>query len=145
MNMNEADYILNYILDHYPNISDVNITAGKPIQVEVDSELIPVTFPTPINRLTPYQTELFAIQLLQHDRRATRLLLEEGSTDLSYAIEEKARFRVNIFSGRGSYAIVMRRLATYIPAVEELHLPTISHEITDSEQAHHSRSGSNLS
>jgi twitching motility protein PilT len=127
--MNEVDSLLNFILDHHPNISDINVSVGKPIQVEVDGELIPVNLPTPIRQLTPYQTEIFALQLLRKDRRATRLLLEEGSTDISYAVADRARFRVNIFSGRGAYAVVMRRLATHIPSVEELRLPPILGEI----------------
>jgi twitching motility protein PilT len=127
--MHEVDSLLNFILDHHPNISDINVSVGKPIQVEIDGELIPVNVPTPIRQLTPYQTELFALQLLRNDRRAMRLLLEEGSTDIAYAVADRARFRVNIFSGRGAYAIVMRRLATHIPSVEELRLPSILDEM----------------
>ncbi len=127
--MQEADSILNHILDHYPNISDINVSVGKPIQVELDGDLKPVELPVPIRFLTPYQTEIFAMQLLRNDRRAMRLLLEQGSTDISYAVDDRARFRVNIFSGRGNYAVVMRRLATYIPSVEELNLPKILNEM----------------
>ena len=100
--MREVDVILNFILDHYPSVSDINITVGKPLQVEVDGELVAVTLSNPIAALTPFQTETFALQLLRNDRRATRLLLVEGSTDISYAVDERARFRVNIFQGRGS-------------------------------------------
>ncbi|MEE9148962.1 MAG: PilT/PilU family type 4a pilus ATPase [Candidatus Tectomicrobia bacterium] len=129
MNMREVDVILNFILDHYPSVSDINITVGKPLQVEVDGELVAVTLANPIAALTPFQTETFALQLLRSDRRATRLLLVEGSTDISYAVDERARFRVNIFQGRGNYAIVMRRLATHIPTVEELQLPLILNDM----------------
>ncbi len=129
MNMREVDVILNFILDHYPSVSDINITVGKPLQVEVDGELVAVTLSNPIAALTPFQTETFALQLLRSDRRATRLLLVEGSTDISYAVDERARFRVNIFQGRGNYAIVMRRLATHIPTVEELQLPLILNDM----------------
>lgn len=129
MSTREVDYILNHILDTHPNISDINVTVGKPLQVEVDGELIPVALPTPIATLTPFQTETFALQLLNNDRRAIHLLLEQGSTDISYAVGERARFRVNIFSGRGTYAIVMRRLAARIPTVEELKLPSILNDI----------------
>jgi twitching motility protein PilT len=127
--MREVDHVLNHILDNYPNVSDINLTVGKPIQVEIDSKLTPVSFPTPISCLTPFQTETFAMQLIRKDRRAIRILLEEGSTDTSYGIEERARFRVNIFSGRGNYSVVMRRLATHIPTLEELNLPLILNEI----------------
>ena len=35
----------------------------------------------------------------------------------------KARFRVNIFSQRGNYSIVLRKLETRIPSIEDLKLP----------------------
>lgn len=125
----EVDFILNHILDNYPKVSDINISVGRPFQVEIDGELIPVDFPMPIPVLTPFHTETFALQLLNNDRRNTRLLIDQGSADLSYGVGDRARFRVNIFSARGSYAVVMRRLPTYIPTVEEMHLPTVLNDI----------------
>ena len=127
--MRELDHILNYVLDHYPNASDINLTVGKPIQVEIDSSLVPVSLSTPISCLTPFQTEIFALEMIRKDRRAIQHLLEFGSTDTSYSIEERARFRVNIFSGRGNYSVVMRRLSTHVPTVEELNLPLILNDI----------------
>jgi twitching motility protein PilT len=50
-------------------------------------------------------------------------LIDEGSCDLSYAIPGIARFRVNIFSQRGQYSIVLRKLETPIPTFAELGLP----------------------
>lgn len=125
----EVDFILNHVLDHYPKVSDINVSVGRPFQVEVDGDLIPAELPTPIPVLTPFHTETFALQLLNNDRRSTRLLLEQGSADTSYAVGDRARFRVNIFSARGNYTIVMRRLPTSIPTVEEMHLPPVLNEI----------------
>jgi twitching motility protein PilT len=56
-------------------------------------------------------------------------LLEHGSTDISYSLGNRARFRVNIFSGRGTYSIVMRRLPTRIPSISDLHLPSSLRDI----------------
>jgi twitching motility protein PilT len=53
----------------------------------------------------------------------TETTLKSGSCDCSYYIQGKARFRVNIFSQRGNYSIVLRRLETRIPSIEELKLP----------------------
>ena len=131
MSRREVDCILNHILDHYPQVSDINVSVGRPFQVEVDGELMPVDLPVPIPALTPFQTETFALQLLNNDRRNSRLLLEQGSADLSYVVGDRARFRINIFSARGNYAVVMRRLPTSIPTVEELHLPAVLHEIVE--------------
>ena len=50
-------------------------------------------------------------------------LLTEGSCDISYQLAGKARFRVNIFSKRGCYSIVMRQLSTRVPTVKEMGLP----------------------
>jgi twitching motility protein PilT len=75
------------------------------------------------NKLTPFQTEIFAMNLLRMDRRLTEILLNEGSCDLSYELPGKARFRVNIFSQRGHYSIVLRKLETKIPTRQELNLP----------------------
>jgi twitching motility protein PilT len=73
--------------------------------------------------LTPFQTEVFAMNLINQDRRLTGILLNEGSCDLSYALGDKARFRVNIFSQSGKYSIVLRKLETKIPTMKDLNLP----------------------
>ncbi|HSX82571.1 MAG TPA: PilT/PilU family type 4a pilus ATPase [Candidatus Saccharimonadia bacterium] len=131
MPVREVDFILNHILDNYPKVSDINVSVGRPFQVEVDGELIPVELPVSIPTLTPFQTETFALQLLNNDRRNTHMLLEQGSADLSYAVGDRARFRINIFSARGNYSVVMRRLPTYIPTVEEMHLPSVLNETVE--------------
>jgi twitching motility protein PilT len=131
MPMREVDFILNHILDNYPKVSDINVSVGRSFQVEVDGELIPVEFPVAIPTLTPFQTETFALQLLNNDRRNTHMLIEKGSADLSYAVGDRARFRINIFAARGTYSVVMRRLPTYIPTVEEMQLPSVLNEIVE--------------
>ena len=105
------------------NVSDLNITVGKPFQVESAGVLIPVDLEPPFDGLTPFQTEIFALNLINRDRRLTEILLNEGSCDLSYQLPGKARFRVNIFSQRGNYSIVLRRLETKVPTLKELNLP----------------------
>ena len=128
--MREVDLILHHILEAHPNVSDINITVGKPFQVEIDGDLSPAALPIPIPALTPYHTEFFALQLLNNDRRNLTTLLEHGSVDISYSVADHARFRVNIFSGSGNYAIVMRRLPIRIPTIEELSLPPTLNEIS---------------
>lgn len=128
--MREVDLILHHILEAHPNVSDINITVGKPFQVEIDGDLSPAALPMPIPALTPYHTEFFALQLLNNDRRNLTTLLEHGSVDISYSVADHARFRVNIFSGSGNYSIVMRRLPIRIPTIEELSLPPTLNEIS---------------
>jgi twitching motility protein PilT len=123
MRQQQIDYILTSMLESYENVSDFNITVDKPFQVESDGRLKPVSLQPPIHRLTPFQTEILALNLINGDRRLTRNLVADGSCDASYQLAGKARFRVNIFSQKGCYSTVMRQLATRIPTIDELDLP----------------------
>ena len=112
MRRNELDYILGTMLESYKDVSDLNITVDKPLQVESSGQLVPVTVEPPIAKLTPFQTEQIVLNLLAGNRRLTEDLQRTGSCDSSYALTGKARFRVNVFSQRGNYSIVLRRLST---------------------------------
>jgi len=121
----EIDYILGRMLDSQQNVSDLNITVGRPFQVESSGQLTGVEMDPPFPRLTPFQTEIFALNLINQDRRLTEALLSQGSCDLSYELPGKARFRVNVFSQRGRYSVVLRRLETRIPTFEDMNLPEV--------------------
>ena len=123
MKKQEIDHILARMLDAYNNVSDLNITVGKPFQVETSGTLTGVDMDPPFEELTPFQTEIFALNLINNNRRLTETLLAEGSCDSSYELPGKARFRVNIFSQQSNYSIVLRKLETKIPTCEEMHLP----------------------
>ena len=123
MRKQQIDYILTTMLESHDNVSDLNITVDKPFQVESAGELLPVSLTPPIQQLTPFQTEILALNLINRDRRLTGALLSEGSCDTSYQLAGKARFRVNVFSQKGCYSTVMRQLATRVPTIEELGLP----------------------
>ena len=123
MRKQEIDYILGKMLDSHKNVSDLNITVGKTFQVESSGQLLSIDIEPPFDNLTPFQTEVFALNLINYDRRLTEMLLTQGSCDLSYELPGKARFRVNIFSQRGNYSIVLRKLETKIPTIEGLGLP----------------------
>src|SRR5438309_1603332 len=116
------DALLEAMLKSSDRVSDLNFSVGRPPQVEVDGQLAAVNFPG-LPRLTPYQTEMIAMHMLRNDRELTRILLQNGSVDLSYSIPQKKRFRVNIFAQRGTYAIVLRAIPESIPSLEGLKLP----------------------
>jgi len=123
MKKQQIDNILTAMLESHDGVSDLLMTVDKPFQVEASGQLKPVALKPSVERLTAFQTEMFALNLINSDRRLTRTLLSEGSCDLSYQLAGKARFRVNVFSQKGTYSIVMRQLATRIPTIEELKLP----------------------
>lgn len=125
MRKREVDHFLRKMLDFHENVSDLIVTVDRPFQVESDGELMAVPMDVQLDNLTPFQTEIFALNLLGGDRRNVETLLSEGSCDLSYHLAGKARFRVNVFSQRGFFSVVMRKLETRIPSVEDLKLPQV--------------------
>lgn len=126
----ELDYILGTMLDSHKNVSDLNITADKPLQVESSGELVPVAIEPAVDKLTPFQTETIALNIMNRNRRLTEDLIRTGSCDCSYSLGQKARFRVNIFTQRGHYTIILRKLSTEIPSVSQLNLPPVFHTIS---------------
>lgn len=125
----ELDYLLECMLAMGNDVSDLNFTVDKPPQVEVNGVLTPVAIDPPITSLTPFQTELVALNLIGGNRRLTQDLLKTGSCDTSYSLVDKARFRVNIFSQRGNFSLVLRKLNTLIPTLASMKLPAIFGEV----------------
>ncbi len=126
----EIDTMLAAMLDSRTNVSDINVSVARPLQVESDGELVPVSFNPAVDNLTPFQTEVFALNLINNDRRLSQMLIQQGSSDSSYFLPGKARFRVNIFSQRGNYSIVMRKLETKIPSLDDLEMPAAFKKMT---------------
>ncbi len=103
-------------------ISDLNFSVGQLPQVEINGKLTPVQ-PLGMQKLTPYQTEIIAMALMQGNPDAAEKLAQTGTSDLSYSLPSRARFRVNVFQQRGVYSIVMRVIPTDIPTLKTLGLP----------------------
>lgn len=103
-------------------VSDLIFSPGRPPQVELNSRLTPVNIPG-LEMLTPDHTATIAAVMTQKHRVASENLQDHGAADLSYSVPGHSRFRVNIFKQRGSYAIVMRVIASGIPSFEQLNLP----------------------
>ena len=125
----DVDPLLETMLDAAPGISDLNISVGRPPQVEVDGQLRAVPY-AGMDKLSPYHTEQIVMRLLAGKRDAAEKLIKTGSTDLSYSLAGRTRFRVNVFAQRGSYCIVLRVIPSKIPTVEELGIPPQLNEIT---------------
>jgi len=131
MRIQEVDYFLGKMLDAHSNVSDLNITVGRPFQVESSGQLSGVEMDPRFEKLTPFQTEIFALNLINQDRRLTENLLSQGSCDSSYELPGRARFRVNIFSQRGHYSVVLRKLESKIPTFEAMNLPEAFHKMAE--------------
>lgn len=123
MKKTEIDYWIAAMLESHNNVSDLNITVGKTLQVESSGQLVPVEVTPQISELTPFQTETFALNLIGNNRRLLKDLVETGSCDMSYSLSDQARFRVNIFTQKGYFTTVLRKLETEIPTIENMDFP----------------------
>lgn len=130
MRKQEIEYLLTRMLDSHQDISDLNITVGKPLQVESSGELKTVEADFSPAEITPFQAEIFALNLINRNRPLLRTLVTEGSCDASYELQGKARFRVNIFSRGDTFSTVLRKLEDRIPTCEELGLPKALQEVS---------------
>jgi twitching motility protein PilT len=124
------DTWLEAVLKTSDRVSDLNFSVGRPPQVEIDGELRPVPV-FGLQRLTPYQTETIALHVLRGDAEKVRTLVATGSTDASYAIPGKTRFRVNVFQQRGTYSIVLRVIPNGVPSIEQLGLPEECNRVSE--------------
>lgn len=129
MKQPETDYWIATMLETHGNVSDLNVTPGKPLQVESSGKLLPVAVTPVVDAITPFQAEVFALNLIGGDRRLLKDLVTTGSCDLSYSLGNRARFRVNIFSRQGRYTTVLRQLGTNIPTIDGLGLPPVFHKM----------------
>jgi twitching motility protein PilT len=117
-----TDTIIKTMLDVGAGISDLIFSPGRPPQVERYGELVEVKVDG-LAMLRNEDTAAIASDLIRGNEIVLRTLKDSGSTDLSYMVPDRCRFRVNIFRQRGSFAIVMRVISARIPSIQELGLP----------------------
>jgi twitching motility protein PilT len=129
MDRQTVDALLTGMLESAEGVSDLLFIAGKPPLVEVHGRLSDFPIDTPDSVLSPVLIEQLAGQIMNGSERLRMEFAANGSCDCSYAIEDLARFRVNIFKQNGRHAIVMRKLQSEIPTLEKLALPPIFREI----------------
>jgi twitching motility protein PilT len=118
-----APALISAMLDSGKGISDLIFSPGRPPQVERHGELIPV-LAGGAECLTADDTARLARDLIGGNVQALAALESEGAADFPDSLPSRARFRVNAFRQRGTYAIVMRVIASQIPTLAELNLPS---------------------
>jgi len=107
------------------NASDLHLAVGRRPTLRIDGVLIGLQ-KEPI--LTPEDAQGLVLSMLKPEQKEK--LLKYGDIDFSYAYEDKARFRVNVFFQRGFMAAALRLIPAEIKTIEELNLPPILHELT---------------
>ncbi|HEV2400785.1 MAG TPA: PilT/PilU family type 4a pilus ATPase [Candidatus Sulfotelmatobacter sp.] len=121
--------LLGAMLRAADKISDLIFSPGRPPQVQVYGQMIPVQVPG-LTVLSADDTRHIAADLIGDNKQAITTLREHGACDVSYGLPGLARFRVNVFIQRGSCAVVMRVIPTVIPDFAALRLPQQLSDIT---------------
>ncbi|MEO6787715.1 MAG: PilT/PilU family type 4a pilus ATPase [Chthoniobacteraceae bacterium] len=119
------DDLLRAMLAMGDGVSDLFFMAGRPPQVENFGKLTPVEGTQFSPAFTARQTEGLAHAIVGTQQRLLDDLRNNGSCDCSYGLGDVARFRVNVFKQKGGFAMVLRKLNTRIPTMEDLKLPPV--------------------
>ena len=120
------DLILNTIKE---GASDLHITVGRHPTIRISGALMPL-LKNPI--LSVENAEGLILSML--DEKNRNILKEQKEMDLSYSFEDKARFRVNIFTQRGYLGAALRLISNKIKTFKELNLPEILADFAKKEQ-----------
>lgn len=120
-----VDALITSMLEAGERVSDLLFLAGKPPLVEIDGRLKPFAINTPDSLLTTHFIDALAEYIMNDDERLRTDYASTGSCDCSYAIDNVARFRTNIYKENRQRAIVMRKLQPKVPTLAELNLPPV--------------------
>src|SRR3954462_438888 len=92
--------LIQQMLDSGNGISDLVFSPGRQPQVERFGDLVPVPV-AELPTLRPEDTAGIARDLINNNETYLRTLKDQGSSDLSYVLPDRCRFRVNVFRQRG--------------------------------------------
>lgn len=111
------------------NASDLHIIAGIPPTVRINGELTPVVSEAV---LTPEAISAFLKEILNNEQ-IERLAVNK-EIDFSLPFSDKARYRVNAYTQKGTLAAAFRCIPLVIPTIDQLGLPKILHSFTELKQ-----------
>ncbi|NMF86419.1 type IV pilus twitching motility protein PilT [Nodosilinea sp. P-1105] len=105
--------------------SDLHLSAGLPPYIRISGKLTP----TEHEPMTPESCQRLIFSMLNNTQR--KQLEQTWELDCSYGVKGLARFRVNVYKDRGTYAACLRALSSKIPSLEVLGLPNIVRELSE--------------
>jgi len=128
-NMLSFSQLLNYFIDpaykrgNLSRISDMHVKIGRPVSLRIDDDLTPLPEGSPVDE----QTLRYFLGILLSEKNLEIISNEESPRDVDTAFEWKEQgvnFRLNVFRDRDGLAFVMRVLASIIPPIQEVGLPS---------------------
>ena len=119
---------LGAIMAAAPRAGDVLLAVGCPPQVQTDGALVRLKM-AGMERLTPFQTEAIVLHLLAAaPATAAARVRSEGAAHFAYSVPGVSRFRVAVFSQRGTFAVSLRTIPEHVPSLTDLRLPAAVRE-----------------
>jgi len=121
--------LLNYFIDpsyqrgNLSRISDLHVKIGRPVSFRIDDDLTPLPEGAPVTG----DCIRYILGILLGESHLEQVLDMDNPRDLDTAFEweaQKVNFRLNVFKDRDGLAFVMRVLASNIPAIQEVGLPS---------------------
>ena len=104
--------------------SDLFITADLPPSMKINGAVTPVGD----HALTPQQTHQLAYNLM--DRQLRKEFEKNLECNFAIAPDDRSRFRVNVFKQKNQLGIVLRRIKTQIPTIDELGMPELLKDLS---------------
>ncbi|PZV20568.1 MAG: twitching motility protein PilT [Leptolyngbya sp.] len=105
--------------------SDLHLSAGLPPYIRISGKLTP----TEHEPMTAESCQRLIFSMLNNTQR--KQLEQTWELDCSYGVKGLARFRVNVYKDRGTYAACLRALSSKIPSMDTLGLPNIVRELSE--------------
>ncbi|MCP9850299.1 type IV pilus twitching motility protein PilT [Cyanobium sp. Morenito 9A2] len=104
--------------------SDLHLAAYCPAYGRFNGRLLPITE----EKLTEEDCNRLIFSLVNNSQR--KQLEQNWELDCSYGLKGVARFRVNVYRQRGTYAACLRALGNDVPSLESLNLPPVVEEMS---------------
>lgn len=105
--------------------SDLHLSAGLPPYIRISGTLMPTEY----EPMSPEVCQRLIFSMLNNSQRKN--LEQNWELDCSYGVKGLARFRVNVYKDRGTYAACLRALSSKIPSMDVLGLPDIVRELSE--------------
>ncbi|HAU16664.1 MAG: type IV pili twitching motility protein PilT [Pseudomonadales bacterium] len=104
--------------------SDLFITAGVPPSMKVNGRIVPVTK----TALSPEKTRETVLGVMNEAQR--KEFIETHECNFAISARGIGRFRVSAFYQRNLVGMVLRRIETRIPTIDELNLPSVVKDLS---------------
>lgn len=105
------------------NASDLHIVVGRYPTIRLDGKLIPLSQESIVS---VDDAKMLSESIMTEQNKQE--LFDTGQVDFSYNLENKARFRVNVFFQKGNVSMALRLITGKIRDLETLGLPTMLYD-----------------